>query len=67
MIDDSKLVWVWWERDEPEDGLVGFHTVKDRDAFSAGKPGPYRRRVSPLGKTTSQLEGWSDLVKRWTA
>lgn len=63
---EQPIVWVWWDRDEPEDGLVGFHTAKDRDAFSKGKPGPYRRRVSPYGKTISQTEDWAGMIKRLT-
>lgn len=58
----TEPVWVWWERDEPEDGLLGFHTVKDCNRFSQGKPGPYRRRVAKDGKTISQLTTWADIV-----
>ena len=57
-------VWVWWDRDEPEDGLLGFHTKEDRDTFSEDRPGPFRRRVSPDGRAVSQLETWSDIVAR---
>lgn len=53
-------VWVWWDRDEPEDGLLGFHTQEDRDNFHTKKPGPYRRRVAPNGKTISQMDDWND-------
>lgn len=59
-------VWTWWDRDEPEDGLVGFHTFEDCRRFSDGKPGPYRRRISPTGKTISQTEDWRGLVDRLT-
>ena len=59
-------VWVWWDRDEPEDGLLGFHTKADRDRFARKAPGPYRRRISPTGKTISQTETWSDIVARLT-
>ena len=58
----SGPVWVWWDRDEPEDGLLGFHTKEDRDRFSKKAPGPYRRRISPDGKTISQLETWQDMM-----
>lgn len=58
----SKPVWVWWDRNEPEDGLLGFHTKEDRDRFSNKEPGPYRRRISPEGKTISQIEEWKDMM-----
>lgn len=63
----AMIVWTWWDRDEPEDGLLGFHTKKDRDNFSKGKPGPFRRRISSDGKTILQMETWSDTVTRWTS
>lgn len=65
MSDEARLVWVWWDRDEPEDGLLGFHTKNDRDAFSQGGPGPYRRRISADGRTISQKELWADIVSQW--
>lgn len=57
-------VWTWWDRDEPEDGLLGFHTGEDRDRFKAGKLGPYRRRISPVGRTIPQTEDWRGFVDR---
>lgn len=62
----TEPVWTWWDRDEPEDGLVGFHTREDRDRFAADRPGPFRRRISPIGKTISQLEDWHGFVDRIT-
>ena len=59
---EEKLPWVWWDRDEPEDGLTGFHTREDRDRFSRNEPGPFRRRISSDGHTTSQMWGWGDLM-----
>jgi hypothetical protein len=59
----SHLVWDWWDRDEPEEGFLGFHTKKDRDDFSAGKAGPFRRRLSADGRTISQLATWADWIK----
>lgn len=59
---EEKLPWVWWDRDEPEDGLTGFHTREDCDRFSRDEPGPFRRRISADGHTTSQMWQWSDLI-----
>ena len=58
-------VWCWWDRDEPEDGLVGFHTVEERDRFSVGGDGAFMRRISKYGKTVSQLEDWHGMIERW--
>lgn len=64
---EKRLPWVWWMRDEPEDDLLGFHTAADRDAFSAGEPGPFRRRVCAPGQgAISQTETWAERVRRWT-
>lgn len=61
---ESEYLWRWWSRGEPESGLLGFHTRADRDAFSDGKPGPFRRRVSEDGRTISQTEMWDDMAQR---
>jgi len=61
---EREPVWVWWERDEPENGLLGFHTAEDCDRFSAGGEGPFRRRIAADGKTISQTETWSDFIDR---
>lgn len=61
-MDENLLPWVWWERDEPEDGLTGFHTKEDRDRFSKGGDGPFRRRISADGHTTSQTWQWDDMM-----
>ena len=63
----EKIVWCWWDRGDSEDGLVGFHTAKDRDRFVEGKPGPFRRRVSPFGKTISQTETWREMLDNMCA
>lgn len=60
---ERDCLWRWWERDEPEVGLLGFHTKRDRDDFSAGKPGRFRRRVSDDGRTISQTETWDVFVQ----
>lgn len=57
-------LWRWWSKGEPEIGLLGFHTAEDRDAFDAGKPGPFRRNVSWDGRTTLQAETWDQRVQR---
>lgn len=62
----AELVWVRWDRDEPEDGLLGFYNQIDRDEFSAGRRGPFRRVVSPDGRTISQMDDWKGMLKRWT-
>lgn len=61
--EEEKLPWVWWERDEPEDDLLGFHTKEDLERFRKNLPGPYRRRISNNGRTISQLETWDDMMK----
>lgn len=58
----KKHVWVWWDRDEPEDGLLGFLTEQDRDNFTTKKPGPYRRIVDPGGKKISQMDDWACMM-----
>lgn len=57
-------VWCWWDRDDNEDGLLGFHTKKDRDRFSKGGAGPFRRRISEHGKTIPQSETWPEMIDR---
>lgn len=42
--------WVWWERDEHEEDLLGFHTKEDRDRYGSGAPGPFRRRLCQRGQ-----------------
>lgn len=61
----TKYVWVWWDRDEPEDGLMGFHTKEDRDRFSRKEPGPYRRRVSKDAKTINQMNDWQEMMSEF--
>lgn len=56
--------WRWWSRDEPEDGLLGFETVEDRDAFSRGDEGPFRRVISDDGRTIRQGETWREMMDR---
>lgn len=36
---------VWYD-DEPESGMAGFYTEKDRDSFTAGGSGPFFRTVT---------------------
>lgn len=47
--------WCWWTPGEPESGLQGFCTREDRDAFSAGGDGPFRRVAIPGGRTIRQM------------
>ena len=61
---DDKIVWDWWTPGEPEIGMLGFHTPQDRDDYAGGKPGPFRRRLSPTGKTILQSESWGELMRR---
>lgn len=61
---EREPVWVWWDRDEPEDGLWGFHTFEDALRFSNEQPGPYRRRISDDGSTTPQMGGWKGFLER---
>ena len=39
-------VWVWWDREEWDGDLAGFHTREDRDRYQRGERGPFRRRFS---------------------
>lgn len=55
--------WRWWNRTDPELGLLGFLTKADRDFFSKGKPGPYRRIVAPDGRTILQNEDFRGMVR----
>lgn len=62
---DDTLPWVWWSPDEPEGDLLGFHTREDRDAFSRGEAGPFRRRVARPGQPgISQTETWGGMMDR---
>ena len=42
--------WIWWERGEYEGDLLGFHTKQDRDRYSRGGSGPFRRRLCARGQ-----------------
>lgn len=65
---ERSLPWVWWDRDEPETDLLGFHTAEDRDAFARGDVGPFRRRVARPGQTgISQTEDWDGMMDRLCA
>lgn len=57
----TEPLWVWWMPDEPEDGLLGFHTKEDRNGFSRKAPGPFRRRIAKDGKTIRQHGDWRDI------
>lgn len=62
---ERDLPWVWWSPNEPEAGLTGFHTREDRDAFSRGEPGPFRRRLTRPGREDiSQTETWDGMMDR---
>jgi len=47
--------WQWWTPGQSEAGLQGFCTREDRDAFSAGGIGPFRRVAMPGGRTVHQM------------
>jgi hypothetical protein len=57
------IVWCWWDRDEPEDGMVGFVTAQDRNKFSAGGRGPFRRILTSDGHTISQMSRFRDMLR----
>lgn len=61
---DARYVWTWWDREDSEEGLCGFHTQDDLRRFMDKEPGPYRRRLSPIGVTISQMDEWSDVINR---
>lgn len=46
---DGGRSWRLWFTDEPEVGLQGFVTKQDRDQFSAGGYGPFKRVITPEG------------------
>lgn len=60
----TALQWRWWARTSPELGLLGFLTRADRDAFSAGAEGPFRRIVAADGRTILQTEDFRGMVRR---
>lgn len=60
---EQECLWRWWSKGDPEIGLLGFHTRADRDAFDAGKSGPFRRRVAEDGRTIRQDETWDAMVQ----
>ena len=60
----SDIQWRWWNRSDPELGLLGFATKIDRDNFNDGKPGPFRRVVAKDGSTIIQGEGFHEMVRR---
>lgn len=60
----AKPVWRWWGRQDPELGLLGFFTKADRDDFSDGRPGPFRRVVADDGRTIIQNEDFRGMVRR---
>jgi hypothetical protein len=59
-----KPQWRWWKATDPELGLLGFLTRQDRDNFSKGKPGPFRRIVAADGRTILQGEDFRSMVRR---
>ena len=61
---ETTLPWRWWNRADPELGLLGFATRKDRDDFSNGKHGPFRRVVADDGRTILQNEDFRGMVRR---
>jgi hypothetical protein len=56
--------WRWWKRGDPELGLLGFVTKKDRDAFHDGGNGPFKRVVADDGRTILQGENFHQMVRR---
>ena len=61
---DTGMEWRWWNRTDPELGLLGFFTKADRDAFSSGRAGPFRRVVARDGRTVLQNEDFRGMVRR---
>lgn len=61
--------YVFWTPGEPEDDLHGFLTVRERDAFEAGKPGPFRRIVRDhhkLGPIPEDVLAARTITDKWT-
>jgi hypothetical protein len=61
-------VVTWWSLGEPEDDLHGFKTVRERDAFERGEPGPFRRIVRDhhkLGPVPPDVLAVREVTKRW--
>ena len=56
-------VWCWWDRDETEDGMTGFVTPQDRNKFSAGGPGPFRRILTSDSHTVSQMSRFRGMLQ----
>jgi hypothetical protein len=57
----GEQLWAWWSRGDSERGLSGFITRKERDAFSRGEPGPFRRVVTADGHTVSQTATFEEI------
>lgn len=49
----SRSAWLYWSPGEPDGHLLGFVSRRERDAATAGKPGPFRRIIRPLGPAAS--------------
>jgi hypothetical protein len=63
-----KQVWCWWSPGEPEDDLHGFVTVKDRDDFERGKPGPFKRVMRDhhkLGPVPADILAVRAITDKW--
>jgi hypothetical protein len=54
-------VWTWWDRGDSELGLTGFLTRAERDRFSSGGKGPFKRIVTEDGHTVSQTATWREI------
>ncbi len=63
-VDTSRVQTRLWNRSDPELGLLGFATRQDRDRFSDGGQGPFRRVVADDGRTIIQGEGFRQMVRR---
>lgn len=61
-------VWAWWTPGEPEDDLHGFMSMRERDDFERGKPGPFRRVVRDhhrLGPIDPEILAVRQITDRW--
>lgn len=68
MSDWRKPVWTWWSPGEPEHDLHGFVTVRDRDDYERGKPGPFKRVVRnhhELGPVPDDITAVREITDKW--
>jgi hypothetical protein len=60
--------YIFWTPGEFEDDLHGFLTVRERDRFERGEPGPFRRIVRDhhkLGPVPAEILAVREITDKW--